>query len=194
MDKESIYSLWLMPSGKTGSELANLILNLSKTHSTVSFEPHLTLFWPIIGTEKEVISKTQALASFLVPFSVDLKKPEWMNDYFRCIFLSAEKSDLLVGSHNKAKEIFAQKSPNHAEVIKQVYGEKLLKEILAREKEPNFLPHLSIMYGLLPENIKTSIIRTLPVQKISFQVNSLYLYETLAEPKKWRLVKEFRLS
>ncbi len=194
MPKESSYSLWLMPSGKSHSDLVSIIGNLAKTHSTPVFEPHVTLLWPITGTETEIIAKTQKLASFLVPFSVELGKPDWTAEYFRCIFLNAEKTDMLMGSNLKAQELFSQKPANHVQILLSTYGEKMTKETLEREKEPKFNPHLSIMYGNIPQNIKTSIIKGLNIPKMSFRVNSLFLYEITADPKNWRLVKEFRLA
>ena len=191
---DAVYAIWLMPHGQIYAGLNKLIVDLSKKFGTVEFEPHMTLHWPITGSEKDVLEKTAKLASLLSPFNIELQNPEVMDEYFRCIFLPAQKSDYLVGANKKAREIFSKKPPIHEAILRAVYGDQRAAETIAREKEPGYGPHLSIMYGTLPQNIKASIIKSLNVQKQSFSVNSLHLYETGADPKEWKLVKRFTLG
>lgn len=192
MDK--VYSVWLKPYGKAEAELKSLIAELAKNHGSVVFEPHLTLAWPLTGSEADVVAKTQLLASYLVPIHVDLVKADYGTDFFRCIFLHAEKTELLIGSMKKAKEIFAKKPANHQATLTAVYGEKKAKEIFAREAETTFMPHVSVMYGGLLQNIKIGILQNLDFRPINFTANSIFLYETPDNFRQWKLVKEFPIA
>ncbi len=167
------YSFWLMPSGEIYKHLSGLITTLSKTYSTPRFEPHVTLLGDIFLTEEEVLSRASQLTRLVKPFTVKLKKVDYLNEYFRCLFVRAEETDELSRANLYAREIFN------------------------RQRDPKFMPHLSLMYGDFPTEEKRQIVAKMgnPFNS-QFDVKSIHLYlASSRDPiKDWKILKEFPLK
>lgn len=160
-------SIWLMPTGRVYDELSVTISQLSNQYSTPSFPPHVTLVEGLTGNERELSSTTEQLASRIRPFEIALSTIDYLDEYFRCLFLRIEESPALLEANRAARMIFHQ------------------------ERDPGFVPHLSLMYGNLDLQTKRQIVQIIGTDfKRTFPVESLHLYSTNGEPKDWRLVQE----
>ncbi len=168
MTRSNGYSLWLIPSNDVYRRLTETISQLSRKYSTPKFEPHITLIGEVDDIEEELVSKTGQLASISNPFTVKLTYVDYLDQYFRCIFLRVEETDDLMMANNKARETFG------------------------RQQDPKFMPHLSLMYGNFSSELKQQVIVEIGRNfNLSFDINSVHLFSTDGEPKDWYRVREF---
>lgn len=164
------HSLWLMPLGQVYDELSRTISELSKEYAAPVFQPHVTLLGDLIGDEKEITLQAQQLASRIRPFQVTLTTVDYLDTYFRCLFLRAEESPALVEANRVARNIFH------------------------REQDDKFMPHLSLLYGNFEVETKKRIIETIGREWAkSFPVNRIHLLSCNGEPKNWYRVQEFEI-
>ena len=172
MTKAKGYSLWLMPTGDVYRRLSGVILKLSEKHSTPRFEPHITLLPEIGGlSEDAIVEKTLQLSRIVSPFEIRLTHVNYLDQYFRCVFLRAEETTELKNANYKAQEIFG------------------------RLQDLKFMPHLSLMYGNLTPETKEQIIETIGREfNVIFNVANIHLFSTEGEPKDWHIIKEFELK
>jgi 2'-5' RNA ligase len=162
------YALWLIPAGQTYLHLARKILSLSRRYSTPCFEPHVTLASGINVPEHEALIHSAALASRLEPFEIRLAEIDFLDEYFRCLFVRVMPTDGLINAHQAAKEVFSL------------------------GKQPPFMPHLSLMYGNFPIDVKKKIASG-PSVDVSFEVSRVHLYSVNGPPADWRQAGTFRL-
>jgi 2'-5' RNA ligase len=72
---------------------------------------------------------------------------------------------------------------------------KAAREVFCLERQPAFMPHLSLLYGHLPPSVKEGIVASLGRRfELEFKVSSLHLYLIKSEPAAWRRVARFRLG
>jgi len=165
------YSIWLMPTGRVYYQLSELISQLSKKYSTPNFEPHVTLLGNLIGPGEDLISKTLKLVEQLKSFEIKLKKADYFDEYFKCLFIRAGKSKEVIKANNIAREIFNL------------------------NLDPEYMPHLSLMYGNLNPETKEEILADSGKEfDISFEVKSIHLFSTTDAVKDWYRVKELFLK
>lgn len=165
------YSLWLMPEGAVYESLSRLISQLAGEHSTCVFEPHVTLLGQLPETEKEILSKTSQLSTILPPQEIKLTTVDYLDEFFRCLFIRAEESGWILDVNRKAREIFG------------------------RTNDPPFMPHLSLVYGNLSSEVKERIISEIGKGlDFTFPAASLHLFATEGDPDQWRRVQEFPLA
>ena len=170
MKKQKQYSLWLMPSGKVYSDLFKIISSLSQKYSAPSFLPHITLLGRITGFETEVLFKCSRLAKNISSYKVEFDKVNYLDQYYRCLFIRIKETKEVMNANANAKEIF-----NH-------------------RKDPKYMPHLSLLYGDFPESLKKLMIKDIGSKfNVSFKVNHIHLFLT-EDIKNWHKVKEFSLN
>lgn len=161
------YTLWLMPKGQLYEKLKALIKKLANENNGPAFEPHVTLLGGIELSEEEVIKRTTQLVKDQKPFYVTLKQIEYEDFYFRTLFVKAEITEFSQSLHNRAKQIFE-------------------KDI------PPYMPHLSLLYGNYPVDLKERIITEIDrEQRAQFEVSSIFLNKEFGEIKDWKVIKEF---
>lgn len=159
------YSLWLLLPGEVRSRYAALIETLSRRHDTPRFEPHVTLLGDLRGEEQELGALTRDLARRLEPFEMRLLDAGYLDEYYRCLFVLAAHSRPLLHAHDEARRQFC------------------------RRLEPDFMPHLSLMYGLLGEEDKKKILEQIGRYfDDRFRVQELGLYAIEGTPEQWRCV------
>lgn len=165
------YSLWLMPSGKIYTRLSSIISKLSRNYKTPDFEPHVTLLGGLMGAKEEIIGKTSNLTGHIKPYQLTLTKVDYLDEYFRCLFIKVKKTKLVIDANLEASNFFEYK------------------------QYQAYLPHLSLMYGNLPTEVKKEIITKIGKSfAISFKATSIHLFSTQGEPADWYRVKEFPLK
>ena len=160
-------AIWLMPTGRAYEDLSRIISRLSDQYATPQFPPHVTLVEGLSGDEKDLSSKTVQLALHIRPFEVTLTAVDYLDEYYRCLFLRSEESPALLEAARTARVLFHQM------------------------RDARFIPHLSLMYGNLDQETKRQIVKSVGTDFIrTFLVESLHLYSTNGGPKDWRLVQE----
>lgn len=164
------FSLWLQPIGQAYDRLADIIKQLSEQYHTPLFEPHVTLIGGLIGKPEALVTRTAQLAKFIRPSIVTLTTVDYLDEYFRCLFATVEKTKWLADANTKARKIFH------------------------REDDPEFMPHLSLMYGDLSPTTKQRIIVEIGSRlEMSFPT-TLHLWSTNGTPQEWYKVQEFSLG
>ena len=61
------YSLWLIPEGEDGRQLADIIARLSERFGTPTFDPHVTLLGGLLGPEKELVTRISQITRSMRP-------------------------------------------------------------------------------------------------------------------------------
>jgi 2'-5' RNA ligase len=164
------YSIWIVPPLPERARLSDLIDHLSTEHSTPPFRPHVTVLGDLTSPEREMLSRTSALAMLLTPFTIRLGSVSYSDDYFRSLYVEIEESDELARAHREAARLFG----------------------IAAEEE--YLPHLSLMYGQVPVTAKEDIIRSIEADlPDAFDVGRVHmvLSSSLIPPRDWRSLREF---
>ena len=162
------YSLWFMPENSIYNKFETIIKNLAKKYDTPTFKPHITLIGSI--TEEDVFKKTELLSKKIKPFTIKIAKASFMFDYFRCVLALAEKSPEIMNAAKLAREIFTD------------YNKR------------EYIPHLSLLYGDLSEEIKQKIVNELGDITAEFPVKDIKLVTGGNIPEDWAIVKEYKLG
>jgi 2'-5' RNA ligase len=159
-----------MPTGEVRHRLAGTILDLSREYAAPAFEPHVTLAGGIVGPAREVASKMTDLARRIPPFIVRLTAVDGLDEYFRCLFVRVATTHPIMTANKAAREVFSL------------------------EQQPAFMPHLSLLYGNMPSNVKERIVASLGRRfELDFKVSGLHLYLIKGAPQAWRRVASFGL-
>ena len=159
-----------MPTGEVRQRLAGTILALSREYAAPAFQPHVTLAGGIVGPAREVASKMADLARRIPPFTVRLTEVDFLDEYFRCLFVRVATTHPIMKANTVARAVFSL------------------------EKQPAFMPHLSLLYADLPSGVKERIVASLARRfELEFKVSGLHLYLTKGEPATWRRVGRFGL-
>ncbi len=162
------YHLWLKPSGKAYDILVHTITALSREYHGPFFGPHITLLGNLPGTEEEISLRSSQLGTSLQPFDIQLTAPAYQDQYFQCLFLKAQETPALINAH-------------------EVACSRLLKA------HHPYMPHLSLLYGHYPKELKKKIIAALPQNLLlSFTVDTFDLIQAKSEnPKDWCTLLSF---
>jgi hypothetical protein len=104
-------SIWIRPTGEALDRISKVTRRLSLRKNGPEVPPHLTLLSGIETTRLDAGVKLKRLAMRLAPFTVRLGKIDWKADYFRCLYVAAERSRELVGAQRAAHEVFEMNPP-----------------------------------------------------------------------------------
>ena len=171
MTRSKGYSLWFMPCGEVRELLAQTILRLSKEHSTPRFEPHVTLLGELLLSEEETLSQTLRLSSLIRPQGIRLGPVDYLDEYFRCLFVRVEETEAIMNANASARTLFNC------------------------HQDPRYIPHLSLLYGRLAPDVKQRIIASIGRRfDLSFEVRSIHVIYGSGEPKNWYRIREFPLA
>ena len=77
------YSIWLMPEGNVKYQLKKVIYLLSTDFDGPIFTPHVTLVSSFLGSEKELLQKTEIISKKIKPFEISFGDIEYSGDFFR---------------------------------------------------------------------------------------------------------------
>lgn len=156
-------SLWLMPDGVAGDRLAGTVARLASRFGTEAFAPHITLLAGLPGVEPDVVERAANLASSLAPFRIDLTRVDGREEHFRCLFVHAGLGAGLRSAHVQAARAFG------------------------RTNDPDFLPHLSLVYGRLDRTTKERLGLELATETaLSFEARALHVWRTEGLVAEWR--------
>ena len=111
------------------------------------------------------------LARRIPPFTVRLTEVDYLDEYFRCLFVRVATTHPIMKANEIARAVFSL------------------------QKQPAFMPHLSLLYGNLPSSAKERIVASLGRRlELEFKVISLHLYLIKGEPTAWRRLARFGLG
>jgi len=151
--------------------LERILSRLINRFGAPEFPPHVTLLGSCMGPCGELIRKSARVAAALSPFIIRLEEVDFLDEYFRCLFVHAAPTEPLRKAHRTACQE------------------------LSHGREPAFMPHLSLLYGNFPPALKEKLISEIGRRlDIHFKVRSLHLYRTHGEPRHWRQVASFGLE
>jgi len=163
--------LWLLPPAPIQDRFASLIERLGRRFGTPQFIPHLTLVGSLHGSRDEIVRKTTALAATLAPVPIRLAGCGWTDQHYRCFFMHAERGPELLAAHETACTK------------------------LGEQVESDFMPHLSLIYGTLPQEQKNQIVQTIGADfDIAFHADRIGLCHPDGTPEQWQLLHTFALT
>ena len=111
------------------------------------------------------------MATLIRPYKIDLTTVDYLDVYFRCLFLKVKGTKHVMEANSTARAIFN------------------------RQQDAEYMPHLSLLYGDFSLEVKEKIIASIGSEfNMSFEVKSIHLCSTNGEPKDWYRVKEFTLK
>eukprot|EP00124_Ichthyophonus_hoferi_P000401 Ihof_evm11s14 gene=Ihof_evmTU11s14 len=120
----------------------------SNSHGTPVFCPHVTLFPAFVCPEKEAVQRTKYLANQLKTFRIQLTAVNSGTLYFQCVYASVNPTQDVLQANQKAREIFDIHS------------------------HPPFMPHMSLVYGDLPNEKKQEITSALTSSVSGLEFNA----------------------
>jgi 2'-5' RNA ligase len=176
------YSIWLVPPKEAYEPLDDVINRLCAEYSDGNlryqapyFSPHITLIGGLMGSRNAVAAKTAQLASLIDEFEVKLGGlAELSDEYFKCVFVKVQKTRGIVAANQTARRIFEKKD------------------------DPEYMPHISLIYGFFPKNIRERIMseegqRNPDMFSYKFNISRLTLCLTEDTTDKWSKVGDFDL-
>jgi 2'-5' RNA ligase len=165
-------SFWLMPDGEVGAELQAWIDRLAVRFGTARFPAHVTLVGEAAGTDEQAaLEAARRAAEATATFTVRLDGIDGRDEHYRCLFAVAETSKPLLTAH------------------------EALSRALGREPDPAFLPHLSLVYGTLPEDQKLALRHEAGVDvSLRFDARRLHAWRTGGPVADWREIAAFDLA
>lgn len=145
-----------------------MIDRLSEEYSAPRFEPHVTLLGGLSGPEKELCSRAGRLAGLLRPYEVRLGPVEYLDEFYRSLFIHVQETVPVMDANRRAREVFH------------------------RLGGPGYMPHLSLLYAHLPASQKEEIISRIGKRfDQTFQATRLVLCSTTGETSSWYKLGEF---
>lgn len=161
------YSLWIMPKGGVLEIMQKTINTLAEKYSAPIFNPHITVLGDLEMPEREILKKTELIAKNSKPFKVKCKDIGIEDYYFRCLYLKVKLSSELILLNEEASRVF------HI------------------ENSLPYMPHISLLYGDYPIDVKKKIISNLKdTLDFNFIVGSIHVFHAFGEPNEWIEVKE----
>jgi hypothetical protein len=119
--------------------------------------------------------KSAQVAAALRPFVIRLGQIDFLDEYYRCLFVRAALTEPL----RRARRVALQ----------------TMGEVGAHGHAPlraGYMPHLSLLYGNLDRSIKEGLIAELgPRLDLEFKARNLHLHLTHGDPRYWRHVASF---
>lgn len=158
------YTLWLQPDGEVYKRFAELILKLAKSYNGPIFQPHVTLLGGIEQQEEQVLERTRQLSVGKNPFTVTLEDINYENYYFRTLFVRAALTEPLRELNDQARKLFNMEIPP-------------------------YMPHLSLLYGTYPRDLKEKIVNEIgKKQSAEFTAGGIHIIKSTGDESTWHEV------
>ncbi len=166
-------SVWIRPTGEALEGILRLTRRMSVRERGPEVPPHLTLLSGIETTRADAGVKLKRLAMRLTPFAVRLGKIDWKADYFRCLYVAAERTRDLVAAQRLAHEVFEMNPP------------------------APFRPRICLFYGTIDDETEREIAEaTGGSLDVQFTVGAVQLVNAapgIPVPE-WRTLSEWKLA
>lgn len=173
------HSLWMVPSGDALEAYGSIIGKTANELGTFHFLPHITLVAALMESEEDVVKKTRELASQLAPYEFVLDDISQKDAYFQCLYATMKKTDDVIHANQVARQVFEEK-----------------------QKDPAYMPHLSLVYGNFTFAEKENIIMPKLRQELqsfspktyTIPVDAIEVWSTEGDVKEWYLVERLPLT
>lgn len=161
-------ALWIPPSSPAIEPINDLMQKARQAFGGPVFKPHVTLATGIECTIADAELKLKKLALAVTPFTVELGRVEWRDDYFRALFLTVALSTSLAGAKAEAHTAFEINPP-----------------------EP-YEPHLSLAYGNLQNGAREQFAESVGNPDIYFTAEKVQLVTAVSNQpaSAWQVVAE----
>jgi len=166
-------SVWIRPTGEALDRIAKVGRRLSVRERGPEVPPHLTLLSGIETTRVDAGLKLKRLASRLSPFTVRLGKIDWRADYYRCLYVTVQRTSELVAAQRAAHEAFEMNPP------------------------APFKPRVSLFYGTLDDETERELAEaTGGSLDVSFEATAVQLVNAApgVPVSAWRTMSEWKLA
>lgn len=151
-----------MPEAGAADELRALIAALAREFASVPFEPHVTLLGGIHGAAASLGGPLRALAAQSQAMTVRLADIHYRPAYFRCLTIEVEANAALARARGLARSLFRH-DPVGA-----------------------FEPHVSLLYGDMPEALKRDIAARLATRlPRTLRLDRVALYDLAGSADTW---------
>lgn len=170
---EFSYSIWLVPEGEVYERLLGITHRLSQKHKSPQIRPHVTLVGGFTGDIEQFVHAAERLAQQIRRFPVRLTETGQMPEFFRSLFLKAEKTPELMAAYRTACKAYSL------------------------PVNPDYLPHLSMIYGDFDTAAKNEMIRSIENElalPLAFEAGSLHAVINNERHRRWPEVAEFPLG
>jgi 2'-5' RNA ligase len=161
---EPTYHLWLEVPREVNERLSAIIRSLAQELGGPVFEPHVTLL-SLNGTDEDShVGRTRALGQELSAFSIILTGLSHRREYFQSLFATVQPTDAVMQARARAAATFGVGGP--------------------------YMPHLSLLYGIHPDERKNEIVSRLePAIRGTFVASAIQLIRADSlDPKDWHAV------
>lgn len=173
------HSLWVCPTGATKDAYSTIIKDASTNLDTFCFTPHITLVAAIMTDVQDVVKRTKLLASKLAPYEFEYEDVSQKERYFQSVFARMKGTEQVLAANQLARDIFTE-----------------------RQTDPEYMPHLSLIYGNFSLEKKQRTIMPQLSQRIqdhapattSFTVDSIEIWSTQGDVSEWYLVETVPLT
>ena len=173
------HSLWLCPTGASMQAYQSIVQTASSSLDTFCFIPHITLVAAMLTSEVDVVERTKILATKLKPFEFEFSTLGQRDAYFQCVFAQMKRTPQAVRANEIARDIFPERS-----------------------SDPEYMPHLSLVYGDFPLIEKENNIMPLLSKAIQehapatlkIPVDSIQVWSTQGDVSEWYLVETVPLT
>jgi len=174
MPEKEKYALWLMPEGELGDRLGALIRDLAAEFAAPPFQPHITLLGGIRGRLEGIKRKASDLAASLRPFEVRLSHLDYLDEYYKCLFIRVEETEAVMDAFSEARDF--------------------MKSFLDGLSLDAPMPHLSLLYGDFSFALKEELIlRIGRTYEANFTARDIHLFSTEGTPEEWKRIASFPL-
>jgi hypothetical protein len=164
------FALWLLPDAAARQWLAALIHDLAREFQTVAFEPHLTLLGGIHGAEPALTATLANLADRMKAMALRPSAVQYRPEYFRSVYIGIVSDAALDQSRGDAAALYGGSAAA-------------------------FEPHISLLYGDLPEETKHVIaVRLSDRLPHRIPCDRVALYDLAGKPDAWSAVATVSLG
>ena len=156
-------SIWLKFGKNYELILQNLIDELALKFKSSVFTPHITLFKGLEKNELEIVSLLNTFCIDVYSFKVEIKKLTWEKNFYKSFFAEIEINNSLLSIYQRGLEIF------------QINSNEI------------FLPHVSLIYANLEEEVKEKIKEEIS-EKLprELSIDKIAVVKTQGLPIDWR--------
>ena len=158
-------SIWLCPDYNNELYLQNVINCLSDIHNSPRFFPHCTLASGIKSNKHELENIIDNSIDNIGPIIVQSKRISYTNILWKTVFI-----ELVV-----SKDLKSLQNSIYTEIKSNI--------------DYKFDPHISLIYKLMPNDIKKEIINSLHL-KNSFKMDKIVAVKTGQNILDWKIIVE----
>ncbi|NJK77781.1 MAG: hydrolase [Nanoarchaeota archaeon] len=161
-----MHAVWLTFSKEDREYLKNIIDKISEKYQAPKFEPHITIYG-LVDSKISIIENIVE-ESILNQNSFLVKKSEisQSEELWKTVFIELKNNQQLDSIHNNLKKYFENIS------------------------KYEFIPHISLIYKILPIEERKQIVKELNT-KNEFIVSKLAIQKFFPDIEKWKIVKEY---